>query len=80
MNMPTSTPPRKALLRRRIYVYNTIKSIPTLGVQVSRYVITNSRLFSYSRPVRAGPSRLRMIAPEPDPPALRKPNQWLIYL
>ena len=52
-------------------VSNTITSIPTLGVQVSRCVITKSWLFSYSRPVRAGPSRLRMIAPEPDPPAPR---------
>ena len=62
MNMPTSTSPRKTLLRRR-NVYNTIKSIPTLGVQVSRCVETKSQLFSYSRtlPVpddrsRAGPS------------------------
>ena len=66
MNMPTSTLPRNAHLRRR-NIYNTIQSIPTLGaVQVPHCVITESRLFSHSRPVRAGPPELRMIAPEPD--------------
>ena len=51
MNMPTSTSPRKALLRR-CNVYNTIKSIPTLGVQVSCCVI----IPALDDRSRAGPS------------------------
>ena len=46
-----------------------VNQILLYGVQVSRCVIAKSRLLVHSRPVRAGPFRLRMIAPESDSPA-----------